>query len=290
MLKSLLTLSSLTTKEILSLINRAIEIKGGSPIKTQEHKIAINLFFEDSTRTHYSFLTAQHRLNMDVMDFSPNSSSLNKGESFYDTVKTISMMRPELIVLRSSIDRWYKQLDNINAHFINAGDGVCDHPSQTLLDLMTIYENFNHKLEGLVVLIVGDILHSRVARSNYDAMTRLGMKVLFCAPKEFQDPQYQYVDFATGIQQANVINLLRIQNERLTKSMSITTEQYNHLYGLNHDKLQLMKKDAIIIHPAPVNRGVEIDNDLVEHKQSRIFQQMENGVFVRIAMIEYVLS
>jgi aspartate carbamoyltransferase catalytic subunit len=154
-----------------------------------------------------------------------------------------------------------------------------------LLDLLTIRQEF-HKFKGVTVLIVGDILHSRVAHSNIQTMKRLGIKVLLSAPKEFQDSKYQYVDFDKGLLQADVVNMLRIQTERLQQKMSLSIVAYRKKYGLNKERLSKMKNKAIIIHPAPVNRNVEIDDDIVECHKSRIFKQIKNGVFVRMAIIE----
>jgi aspartate carbamoyltransferase catalytic subunit len=153
------------------------------------------------------------------------------------------------------------------------------------LDLLTIKQEFK-KFEGLTVLVVGDVLHSRVAHSNIEVMKRLGMKVLVSAPKEFQDSQYQYTEFDKALPQADIVNMLRIQNERLTDKMSLTLEEYRKKYGLNKQRIAKMKQQAIIIHPAPVNRNVEMDDDIVECNKSRIFKQIENGVFVRMAVIE----
>jgi aspartate carbamoyltransferase catalytic subunit len=158
-----------------------------------------------------------------------------------------------------------------------------------LLDLLTIYQDFK-KFKGLTILIVGDIIHSRVAHSNIKIMKRLGMNVLLSAPKEFQDPQYEYIGFEEGIKKADVINLLRIQNERLTEQMHISIQEYNKLYGMTMNRVTLMKPKSIIIHPAPFNRGIEIDNEVVECKQSRIFKQMNNGVYIRMIVLSMILS
>jgi aspartate carbamoyltransferase catalytic subunit len=160
-----------------------------------------------------------------------------------------------------------------------------DHPTQTLLDLLTIQQEFK-RFKNLVILIVGDIKHSRVAHSNIEVMRRLGMKVLLSAPKEFQDSRFEYIDFDKGIKQADVVNMLRIQNERLDVKMSLSIKTYCQKYGLNKQRVLMMKPKAIIIHPAPVNRNVEIDDDIVECHKSRIFKQIKNGVYVRMAVIE----
>jgi aspartate carbamoyltransferase catalytic subunit len=157
-----------------------------------------------------------------------------------------------------------------------------------LLDLLTIQQEFK-KFKGLTALIVGDILHSRVAHSNIDMMRRLGMHILVSAPKEFRDSQYEYIDFEDGLKRADVVNMLRIQNERLTDKMSMNIAEYNKLFGLNGARVKMMKPKAIIIHPAPVNRNVEINDDVMECSKSRIFKQIENGVFIRMAVIDRAL-
>ncbi|MDR0739792.1 MAG: aspartate carbamoyltransferase catalytic subunit [Mycoplasmataceae bacterium] len=284
MSNSLLKLSNISVEEIQDILKRA-EAYANGLTSNLSNKIIANLFFESSTRTHYSFITAEHKLNCKILDFSPAASSLVKGETFYDTVKTFVEFGVDAIVIRSDKNQWYKELENINIPLINAGDGTLDHPSQTLLDLLTIRQEF-HKFKGVTVLIVGDILHSRVAHSNIQTMKRLGIKVLLSAPKEFQDSKYQYVDFDKGLLQADVVNMLRIQTERLQQKMSLSIVAYRKKYGLNKERLSKMKNKAIIIHPAPVNRNVEIDDDIVECHKSRIFKQIKNGVFVRMAIIE----
>ena len=179
-------------------------------------------------------------------------------------------------------------MNKINASLINAGDGKSDHTTQTLLDLLTIYEQFG-KFQGLKVLIVGDIAHSRVAHSNYNAFTRLGMKVYFSAPNNLKDKAYDYVDLDTYLPKVDVVNMLRIQNERLEKGLKIQAD-YNKKYGLNLKRVKMMKNNAIIIHPAPVNRNVEVNDDVMECKKSRIFAQMTNGMYVRMAVLTKIFE
>ena len=208
----------------------------------------------------------------------------NKGEHFYDTITVFESFGVDCLVIRDKKDRWYDQVvGKINIPIINAGDGKLDHPTQTLLDLLTIKQEFK-RFEGLSVLIVGDISHSRVAHSNVECMRRLGMKVYLAAPKNLQDPQYEYVDFDEYLPKVDVVNMLRIQNERLEDGLTID-ESYNEKYGLNSKRVQTMKPNAIIIHPAPFNRNVEINDDVVECSKSRIFKQIQNGVFVRMAAL-----
>lgn len=288
-MKNLIRLSDLSVAEINDLLDTAQNIIDGKEKRQLNGKIVANLFFEPSTRTHYSFNTAEHKLNCKVLNFSPESSSMTKGETFYDTIKVFESFGVNAFVIRAKEDRWYRHLlGKINAPIINAGDGKCDHPTQTLLDLLTIKQEFK-KFAGLKILIVGDIAHSRVAHSNYECMKRLGMEVYFAAPKNLQDPNYQYVDFDEYLPKVDIVNMLRIQNERLEEGLKIE-DTYNQNYGLNIERVKKMKPHAIIIHPAPFNRNVEINDDIVECSQSRIFKQIQNGVFVRMAVLLRSLS
>ncbi len=283
-MKNLIRLRDLSVKEINDILDTAQDIIDHKNNDKLDNKIVANLFFEPSTRTHYSFNTAEHKLNCKVLNFAPESSSMNKGETFYDTIKVFESFGVDALVIRHKKDFWYKELlGKINVPIINAGDGKMDHPTQTLLDLLTIRQEFG-SFKGLKVLICGDISHSRVAHSNYECMTKMGMEVYFSAPKNLQDPQYQYVDFDEYLPKVDVVNMLRIQNERLEDSLKVQ-EDYNELYGLNSKRVSTMKPNAIIIHPAPFNRNVEINDDVVECSKSRIFKQIQNGVFVRMAVL-----
>ncbi|MDR0545472.1 MAG: aspartate carbamoyltransferase catalytic subunit [Mycoplasmataceae bacterium] len=290
MIKHLLRLSDLTIKQINDIIDLAIAYKNKKKTLPDLSKYLVaNIFLESSTRTHYSFLAAQQNLKCKILDFASLTSSMNKGETFYDTCKTFVAMGANAIVCRSSQNQWYKEVLPLDVHLINAGDGTLDHPTQTLLDLMTIKEHF-HKFNGLNVAIVGDIVHSRVAHSNIDVMKRLGMNVYICAPKELQDKKYKYVEFDKIIHKLDVINLLRIQNERLEQTLQISLSDYNKQYGLSTPRLNKTKTKCIIIHPAPFNRNVEINDDCVEHKKSKIFTQITNGVFIRMAVLNLILN
>lgn len=283
-MKNLIRLQDLSVKEINDILDTAQDIIDHKNNDKLDNKIVANLFFEPSTRTHYSFNTAEHRLNCKVLNFAPESSSMNKGETFYDTIKVFESFGVNALVIRHKKDFWYKELlGKINIPIINAGDGKMDHPTQTLLDLLTIKQEFK-TLKGLKVLICGDIAHSRVAHSNYECMTKMGMEVYFSAPKNLQDPQYQYVDFDEYLPKVDVVNMLRIQNERLEEGLNVQSN-YNEQFGLNSKRVSSMKNNAIIIHPAPFNRNVEINDDVVECKHSRIFKQIQNGVFVRMAVL-----
>ncbi|UYO36865.1 aspartate carbamoyltransferase catalytic subunit [Bacillus zhangzhouensis] len=281
------TMSSLSKEEILQLIEEASALKKGK----QEHGLAgeyvANLFFEPSTRTRFSFEVAEKKLGMNVLSLDAASTSVQKGETLYDTVKTLESIGVKACVIRDSTDEYYNELiGKVGIPIINAGDGCGQHPTQSLLDLMTIFEEFGD-FEGLTISIHGDIKHSRVARSNAEVLSRLGATVLFSGPASFQDeqnPHGTYVQVDEAIAQSDVVMLLRIQHERHAEKMG--SEDYLSTYGLTVDRANKMKKGAIIMHPAPVNRGVEIDDSLVESKQSRIFKQMENGVYIRMAVLK----
>lgn len=287
---NILKLANLEIKEIEELLESATAFKSGKKkINYNGEKIIANLFFEPSTRTHYSFETAELKLGCKTIDFAPESSSMKKGETLYDTVKTFESLGVDAVVIRHREDEYYKQLNNIKIPILNGGDGTKDHPSQSLLDLYTIKEEFGH-FEGLKVLIVGDIKHSRVAHSNIKVMERLGMKVYTSGPEEFKDEELEFVNFDEYLPQVDVVMLLRIQLERHNEKINFDAKTYNEKYGLNVENVSKMKEKAIIMHPAPFNRNVEISDDIVECSKSRIFKQIENGVFVRMAMIEKVLS
>ena len=287
---NILKLADLEVEEIEKILENAAAFKSGQKkINYNGDKIIANLFFEPSTRTHYSFETAELRLGCKTIDFEAETSSMKKGETLYDTIKTFESFGIDALVIRHKEDEYYKQLENIKIPILNGGDGTKDHPSQSLLDLFTIKEEFGH-FKGLKVLIVGDIKHSRVAHSNIKVMERLGMEVYTSGPQEFKDDNLKFVDFNEYLPKVDVVMLLRIQLERHEEQMSIDKEEYNKKYGLNNENVCKMKDNAIIMHPAPFNRNVEISDDVVECSKSRIFKQIENGVFVRMAMIEMVLG
>lgn len=287
---NILKLVDLEVKEIEEILESAAAFKSGKKkINYNGEKIIANLFFEPSTRTHYSFETAELKLGCKTIDFAPESSSMKKGETLYDTIKTFESFGIDGVVIRHREDEYYKQLENIKIPILNGGDGTKDHPSQSLLDLYTIKEEFGY-FKGLKVLIVGDIKHSRVAHSNIKIMERLGMSVYTSGPKEFKDDDLEFVDFDEYLPKVDVVMLLRIQLERHATESNINNEEYNKLYGLNKNNVGKMKENAIIMHPAPFNRNVEISDDIVECDKSRIFKQIENGVFVRMAMIEKALN
>ena len=284
-MRNFLTLDDLSEKEILNLVKDALLFKKNEIECDLKGKIIANMFFENSTRTQYSFNTAKEKLGMKVITFNPATSSLNKGESFYDTVKTFESFGIDGMVIRHTNNEYYKELKNIKSVLINAGDGTGNHPSQSLLDLVTIYEQFN-KFDNLNIAIVGDILHSRVAHGNLKVMERLGMNTYISGPKEFMDNSSKFIPFKDAISEMDIIMLLRIQRERnAVKSMS--DSEYLENYGLTMDKVNAMKKDAIIMHPAPFNRNVEIADDVVECPKSKIFTQMNNGVYARCSILNH---
>ena len=284
-MRNFLTLDDLSEKEILKLVKDALLFKKNEIECDLKGKIIANMFFENSTRTQYSFNTAEEKLGMKVITFNPATSSLNKGESFYDTVKTFESFGIDGMVIRHTNNEYYKELKNIKSVLINAGDGTGNHPSKSILDLVTIYEQFN-KFDNLNIAIVGDILHSRVAHGNLKVMERLGMNTYISGPKEFMDNSSKFIPFKDAISEMDIIMLLRIQRERnAVKSMS--DSEYLENYGLTMDKVNAMKKDAIIMHPAPFNRNVEIADDVVECPKSKIFTQMNNGVYARCSILNH---
>jgi aspartate carbamoyltransferase catalytic subunit len=289
----MLTTTDLTVEKINSLLKTADEFSKGKMLKAKDDIYVSNLFFEDSTRTKTSFDIAERRLGLNVVPFDVTSSSVNKGESLYDTVKTLQSLGVNLVVIRHHQDKYYDDLKNIDIPVINGGDGSGHHPSQTLLDLMTIQQEFG-KFKGLKVGIVGDVKHSRVANSNAEALRKLGAKVFFSGPEKWFDEgtiingTYQSIDDL--VREVDVLMLLRIQHERHGEKMKISLESYHKKFGLTKEREKVMKKEAIIMHPAPINRGVEIDSELVEGDRSRIFKQMENGVFARMAILKDALE
>ncbi|GGD18825.1 aspartate carbamoyltransferase catalytic subunit [Pontibacillus salipaludis] len=290
-MKHILTMNDFTNEEIYSLLKQAKAMKDG---KVQTFRIkptfVANLFFEPSTRTKMSFEVAEKRLGLDVLDFSPESSSVQKGETLYDTVRTAESLGASAVVIRHPKEEFYQELvKGVSIPILNGGDGKGEHPSQCLLDLYTIYEEFG-TFKDVHVVISGDIKHSRVARSNAYSLSRLGAKVSLSGPKEWKDNtlDFPYLEIDEAVQHADALMLLRIQNERHDQKGS--QSQYLQQYGLTLDREQKMKSHSIILHPAPVNRGVEIESELVEGERSRIFTQMENGVYVRMAMLQAALQ
>ena len=287
---SLLRIRDLSKEEIFDILQDAMAFSCSQSDWQFPNKVLIaNLFFEPSTRTHYSFASAQHQLGACVENFTAQGSSVEKGESLYDTVKTFESIGFDAVVIRHKKDEYFKELENINIPILNAGDGCGNHPTQCLLDLLTIYQEFN-TFEGIKVAVIGDIKHSRVANSIKEAMDMLGGEVVFSGPAEWCEHDENYRDIDEAVAWADVVMMLRIQHERHADTMKMSKEEYLVKYGLTKERAARMKPHAIIMHPAPVNRGVEIDSDLVEAGNSRIFKQMSNGVLVRKAVIKRAMG
>ncbi|KHD86200.1 aspartate carbamoyltransferase catalytic subunit [Heyndrickxia ginsengihumi] len=292
-MKHFLSISDMNTTEIMELLQEADTFSRGEQWKTTEPVFVANLFYEPSTRTKCSFEIAERRLGLELLPFEIGNSSVLKGETLYDTIKTLQSIGVKLAVIRHKQDHYYEQLINhVDLSIVNGGDGSGQHPSQCLLDLLTIKQEFGY-FNGLNVLIVGDIVHSRVARSNYEALRKLGANVKFSGPRDWFDPtflQTDYIEINQGIKEADVVMLLRIQHERHEQSAQFSKADYHIQYGLTLEREQQMKQGSIIMHPGPVNRDVEIASELVEGKRSRIFKQMENGVFARMAILKTILQ
>jgi aspartate carbamoyltransferase catalytic subunit len=273
---------------------REINSREIKKVPTLRGKTIINLFYEASTRTRTSFEIAGKRLSADTINMTASGSSVTKGETLEDTAKNIEAMRPDIIVMRHAASGAPHYLaERIDCSVINAGDGAHEHPSQALLDLLTIRQH-KQTLEGLTVAIIGDITHSRVARSNLYALTRMGAKVRLAGPGTMIPPGIErlgaevYTDIREAIRGADVVMMLRIQLERQGKTMLPTLREYARFYGLNQENLKLAKEDAIVMHPGPMNRGVEISSYVADGIQNVILEQVENGVAVRMALLYLV--
>jgi aspartate carbamoyltransferase catalytic subunit len=260
-------------------------------VPTLRGRTIVNLFFEPSTRTRTSFEIAGKRLSADVVNFSPTSSSLTKDESILDTARTLDAMAPDAVVVRHKVAGVPKRIaDALAAPVINAGDGAHEHPTQALLDLLTVYQE-KGRIDGLSVAIVGDVLHSRVARSNIYGFRKLGAEVRIAGPPTLIPPASEtlgvkaFTSLREAIDGADVVMALRIQNERLDGAYVPSIREYSATFGLDRTKLRFAKDDAIVMHPGPVNRGVELSHDLADHRPSVILDQVRNGVALRMAVL-----
>jgi aspartate carbamoyltransferase catalytic subunit len=260
-------------------------------VPTLRGRTIVNLFFESSTRTRTSFEIAGKRLSADVVNFSPTSSSLTKDESILDTARTLDAMAPDAVVVRHKVAGVPKRIaDALEAPVINAGDGAHEHPTQALLDLLTVYQE-KGRIDGLSVTIVGDVLHSRVARSNIYGFLKLGAEVRVAAPPTLIPPAIEslgvkaFTSLREAIDGADVVMALRIQRERLDGAYVPSIREYSATFGLDRTKLRFAKDDAIVMHPGPVNRGVELSHDLADHRPSVILDQVRNGVALRMAVL-----
>ncbi|CAN5717229.1 aspartate carbamoyltransferase catalytic subunit [soil metagenome] len=297
--RDLLGIRHLSAKEIVGILDTAENFReiGEREIKkvpTLRGKTVINLFFEASTRTRTSFELAAKRLSADAVNISVSSSSLSKGETFIDTALTLDAMSPDAIVVRHSSAGVPHQLAKVSkAAVINAGDGANEHPTQALLDAMTIREH-KKKIRGLQVAIIGDILHSRVARSNIHLLTKLGASVRVSGPKTLVPNDFQHfvekdllvaTNVEKAIEGADVVMILRIQKERQDSAFFPTLREYAIHYGLTQERLNLAESDAIVLHPGPMNRGIEIASDVADSSRSLILDQVKYGVAVRMAVL-----
>jgi aspartate carbamoyltransferase catalytic subunit len=260
-------------------------------VPTLRGRTVVNLFFESSTRTRTSFEIAGKRLSADVVNFSSGSSSMKKAESILDTARTLDAMDPDAVVVRHAVAGVPKRIaDVLGAPVINAGDGAHEHPTQALLDLFTVQQE-KGRIDGLTVAIVGDILHSRVARSGIYGFLKMGAEVRIAAPPSMLPPAAEtlgvkaFTSLREAIEGADVVMMLRIQNERLAGSYFPSVREYSATFGLDRAKLHYAKEDAIVMHPGPVNRGVELSHDLADHRPSVILDQVRNGVSIRMAVL-----
>lgn len=289
-MRNLLSMDEVSKEEIMLILKRAAEFEAGAKPQLEKEYFIANLFFEPSTRTKTSFESAERKIGATVIPFDAGFSSVLKGETLYDTVKTIQQSGIDAVVIRHKQDAYYEELlEGLDVSIINAGDGAGQHPSQSLLDLYTIFKEFG-KFEGVNVTIAGDVSHSRVAKSDATALTALGANVNFVCPPEWQGEYEAHQDWDQLIEKSDVIMLLRVQHEREAAYDGFTVESYRERYGLTEEREKMMKDGAIIMHPAPINRGVEIDSSLVECERSRIFSQMRNGLFIRMAILEHILK
>jgi len=294
--KHLLDIESLTADELSTILDTASAFKavGERAIKkvpALRGKTVINLFIEPSTRTRVSFELAAHRLTADVINFSAEASSFRKGETLKDTAKNLEALNADIIIIRHSAAGAPHFLARVlNSSVVNAGDGAHEHPTQALLDVFTIRER-KGRVAGLNVTILGDILYSRVARSNIWALLKLGATVTLCGPPTLVPPVFREMGcrvthkIEEAIDGADIINLLRIQHERQRQTMFPSTGEYAALFGLNKSRFKRAKADALIMHPGPINRGVEIDSDLADCERSLILEQVTNGLAVRMAVL-----
>ena len=298
--KDFLGLYDADEKEIQEILTTAESMKEiftrtVKKVPTLRGKTIVNLFFEPSTRTKSSFDLAAKRLSADVMSISKSTSSVAKGETLLDTAKTMEVMGADVVVIRHSAPGSAKYLaDNVKASVLNAGDGAHAHPTQALLDLYTIKEN-KETFKGLKVLIIGDIAHSRVARSNIWGLNQLGAEVRVAGPAPLIPRELKqmgvkvYKDLDKALQGIDVVNILRIQLERQEKGLFPSIGEYSDFYGMNKERLNNLPDDVLIMHPGPMNRGIEIDSVVADSDQSVITEQVTNGVAVRMALL-YLLA
>jgi len=299
--KHLLGIKDISKEDISLILSTARQFKEvlQRPVKkvpSLREVTIVNLFYENSTRTRISFELAEKRLSADIVNFTTSSSSVSKGETLLDTVNNILSMKVDMVVMRHSASGAPHFLaKHIPAAIINAGDGINEHPTQALLDAFSIQEKLG-SLEGKKVALIGDIMHSRVALSNIHLLKKMGAEVMVACPptlipKYIQEALGVHVEYKleNALQWCDVANVLRIQLERQNQVLFSSLREYNLAYGVSKKILDGLKKEIVIMHPGPINRGVEIDSDVADSKQSIILQQVENGVAVRMAVL-YLLS
>ena len=299
--KHLLDLENFPASDIEKIIETSFSFKEilDRPIKkvpSLQGKTIVNLFFENSTRTRISFELAQKRLSADTVNFSASSSSLNKGESFKDTVQNIEAMKIDAVVMRHPSPGSAKHLTKyINSIVINAGDGAHEHPTQAILDMTSLKERFG-KIDDLKIGIIGDIAHSRVARSNIYGLTKMGAKIMVCGPPTLIPTEIMRLGVKVShnidevLDWADAINVLRIQLERMDRGLIPSIREYRKLFGITNERLQKHHKEIIIMHPGPMNRGVEIDSSVADGKSAIILDQVLNGVASRMAILYLLLG
>ena len=298
--KDLLGIAHLSVEEIQLILDTADALKqiADRPVKkvpTLRGKTVINLFFEPSTRTRSSFELAEKRLSADILNFSASTSSVSKGETLLDTARNLEAMSPDIIVVRhASAGAPYMLSRECRSSIVNAGDGMHEHPTQALLDALTVRQ-VKGRLDGIKIAIIGDIAHSRVARSDTLLFHKMGAEVWVCGPPTLIPWDYEKLGVKiTGrleeaIQAADVIMMLRVQHERQNEAFVPSLREYYNFYGLTRERMRLAKKDTIVMHPGPMNRGVEIDSDVADGASSVILDQVTNGVATRMAVL-YLLS
>jgi aspartate carbamoyltransferase catalytic subunit len=298
----LLGIEELDRSEIEAILARAkdfqpLQSQSLKKLDTLRGKMIVNLFFEASTRTRTSFEIAAKRMGADAVSITAAASSVTKGESLVDTLNTLAAMRPDAIVMRHAASGAPHFLSrHLDTPIINAGDGTHEHPTQALLDARTILDR-RERLEGLRVAIIGDIAHSRVARSNIYLLAKFGVDIVLCGPASLLPPQLKQLapgvrlttDIREAIRDADVIMMLRVQLERQHEA-AFPASEYFQFYGLRLDHLDLAKPDAIVMHPGPINRGRELSSEVADFQRSVILNQVENGIAVRMAVLERVIG
>jgi aspartate carbamoyltransferase catalytic subunit len=295
--RSLLDVDDLRPGELVGVLDRAVAFRDALPARDLLAGIPVlNLFFEASTRTATSFTLAEQRVGADVITFAPGASSLGKGETIADTALTLHGIGVRVIVVRHHESGFARRLaDAFDGHVVNAGDGTHAHPTQALLDLMTLRQEFG-RFEGLHVAIVGDILHSRVARSNIVGMRALGIEVTLVGPPTLLPPDFGggalsiERDLDAVLPRVDAVMMLRIQGERIASGLLPALDDYTQRYQLNRARLGALRNDAVILHPGPYNRGVELTDDVLDDPRSRYVAQVHNGVFVRMAVLDLLVN